>query len=180
MPTISAKHYSNCTKSPRIEEATKFAGINIQWDYVNQTSQTAMAGYINNVQTRFNHPDPKKPEHSPHKHRPIQYGAKEQYANNEADTSPKLDAKGTKQVQGINGAFLYYTRAVDNKLLLTLNAIGVQQEAPMENTLTEVNKLLDYVATYPSNGATYCASNMTLAAHSNASFLSESKSRSWV
>ena len=116
----------------------------------------------------------------PHNHQPIQYGAKEQYANNEVDTSPKLDAKGTKQVQGIVGALLYYARAVDNKLLLTLNAIGVQHEAPTENTLTEVNKLLDYVATYPSNGTTFQASNMTLAAHSDASFLSESKSRSRV
>ena len=69
---------------------------------------------------------------------------------------------------------------MDNKLLLTLNAIGVQQAAPTENTLTEVNKLLDYVATHPRNGTSYRASNMTLAEHSNASFLSESKSRSRV
>jgi hypothetical protein len=139
-----------------------------------------MDGYINNVQTWFNHPDPKISEQSPHKHRPIQYGAKEQYANNEVDTSPKLDAKGIKWVQAINGALLYYARAVDNRLLLTLNAIGVQQAAPTENTLTEVNKLLNYVATYPSNGTTYRASKMTLAVHSDASFLSESKSRSRV
>ena len=98
--------------------------------------QTTTDGYIANVQTRFNHPDPKKPEHSPHKHQPIQYGAKEEYANNEVDTIPKLDAKVTQQVQAINGAILYYAHVVDNKLLLRLNAIGVQQAAPTENMLT--------------------------------------------
>jgi hypothetical protein len=41
-----------------------------------------------------------------------------------------------------------------------------------------VNNLLDYVATYPSDGITFKASNMILAAHSDASYLSESKSRS--
>ena len=46
--------------------------------------------------------------------------------------------------------------------------------------IMEVNKLLNYVATYPSDGTTYRASNITLAAHSDASFLSESKSRSLV
>ena len=78
-------------------------------------------------------------------------------------------AKNEHKASMINGALLYYTRAVDNKLLLTLNAIGVQQAAPTENTLTEVNTLLNYVATYPSNGTTYRASNMTIAAHSDGS-----------
>ena len=94
-----------------------------------------MNGYINNVRVQFGHQDPKKPEHLPHKHRPIQYGAKEQYANNEVDTSTKLDVKGVKRVQGITGAILYYARAVDNKLLLTLNSIGNKQAAATENTL---------------------------------------------
>jgi hypothetical protein len=116
----------------------------------------------------------------PYKYQPIQYGAKEQYANDEIDTSPKLDATGTKRVQGISGALLYYARAVGNKLLIMLNAIGVQQADQAENTLTEVNKLLNYVATYPSDGTTHRESNMTLAAHSDASFLSKSKSRSRV
>jgi hypothetical protein len=83
----------------------------------------------------------------PHKHWPIQYGSKEQYANNEVDISPKIDAKGTKRVQGITGAILYYARAVDKKLLLTLKSIGIQQAAATENTLTAVNKLLNYGAT---------------------------------
>jgi hypothetical protein len=75
---------------------------------------------------------------------------------------------------------------------MTISAIGAFQASATENTLNKINKLLDYCATYPSGGITYRASNMVLAAHSNASVasnmvlaahsnesvLSESKSRS--
>jgi hypothetical protein len=61
---------------------------------------------------------------------------------------------------------------------MTLSSLGAQQAAATKNTCTAIDQLLDYVATYPSDGTTYRASNMILAAHSDASFLSESKSRS--
>ena len=44
--------------------------------------------------------------------------------------------------------------------------------------MVAVDQLLDYVATYPDDGTTFRASHMILAAHSDASFLNESKSRS--
>ena len=120
---------------------------------------------------------PRKPQLSPHKHREIQYGAKTQTAI-EADTSPPLDAKGVKRVQQIVGGLLYYARAVDNKLLVALNAIGMQQSAATEDTDTAVSQLLDYVATYPNDGTIYRSSGMVLAAHSDAGFNNESKGRS--
>jgi hypothetical protein len=61
---------------------------------------------------------------------------------------------------------------------MTLSAIGACQAAATENTRTEINKLLNHCATYPNDGITYRASNMVLAAHSDASFLTEPKSRS--
>ena len=94
----------------------KFAGINIKWYYTNCTAHTFMDGNITNVRTRFSHPDPKKSEHLPHKHKAITYGAKEQYTDTEINTSPMLDAIGIKKVQGIIGALLYYARAVDKKI----------------------------------------------------------------
>ena len=45
------------------------------------------------------------------------------------DTSPPLDETGIKRIQAIVGAVLFYGRAVDNKLLFTLNYIGTQQVA---------------------------------------------------
>ena len=69
---------------------TKFAGIDIAWDYTIHTCCPTMAGCINKIQTYFSHTNPTKPEHSPHKHRAITYSAHEQYAINNQDTSPKL------------------------------------------------------------------------------------------
>jgi hypothetical protein len=37
-----------------------------------------MDGNIEEVLLKFNHPRPKKPQHSPHKHRKIVYGANAQ------------------------------------------------------------------------------------------------------
>jgi hypothetical protein len=84
-----------------------------------------MKKYIYNLLVKFDHPKPLKPQLSPHKHREIQYGAKVQKAM-EDDTSAPLNTSGIKRVQGIVGALLYYARAVDNKLLVALNAIGTQ------------------------------------------------------
>ena len=56
------------------------------------------------------------------------YGTKEQLTP-EDDTTPPLDSQGTKRVQGIVDALLYYARAVDKKLLVGLSDIGSQQAA---------------------------------------------------
>ena len=61
---------------------------------------------------------------------------------------------------------------------MILSAIVEHQAAPRENTLAEINKLLNYVATHPAGGITYPASNMILAAHLDASYLSEPNAHS--
>ena len=135
-----------------------------------------MGGYIDGVLTKYGHPAPKKQQLSPHKHRPINYGTKQQMSHTE-DDSPALDDKGVKRIQGIVGALLYVGRAVNNKLLVALSAIGVQQEKTTEETAAAIEQLIDYVATYPNDGILFLASNMILAAHSDAGFLNESKAR---
>ena len=50
------------------------------------------------------------------------------------DTSSPLKDKVIKRVQGIVGALLYVGRAVNNKLLVALSAIGAQQAAATEET----------------------------------------------
>ena len=168
--TVLSKNYAVTTDWT----GSKFAGIDITWDYTARTCRTTMRGYdINKVHTRFGHPDPRKPKHSPHLHREIIYGAKQQCATNDVDTSPPLDAAGIKWCQGVIACILYYSQAVDNKLLMTLSAIGASQASATENTHNKINKLLNYCATYPSDGINYRASNMILAAHSNVSFLSK-------
>ena len=75
------------------------------------------------------------------------------------------------------GALLYVGRAVNNKLLVALSAIGAQQAAATENTAETTEQLLDYVATYPNDGILFRKSDMILAAHADAGFLNESRVR---
>ena len=71
------------------EKGDLYAGINLVWDYTMRTCRLSMEDYIE-LRAKFNHPNPKKPQHSPHCHTPVNYGAKVQYAK-EAPDSPPLD-----------------------------------------------------------------------------------------
>ena len=108
---------------------------------------------------------------------PIAYGTKAQLTP-KADTSEPLDDHRKRQVQEIVGSLLYYARAVDNKLLVALSAIATRQACATLATEQAVHLLLDYVATYPSDGIVYRASDMVLCAHADAGFLNETNSRS--
>ena len=86
-----------------------------------------------------------------------------------ADTSSPLDKAGKKFVQEVIGTFLYYARCVDSTMLTALGSLATQQANPTTTTLSKVKQFLDYAATHPDAIVTYQASNMVLAAHSDAS-----------
>jgi hypothetical protein len=133
-----------------------------------------MPGYIFNVCTRYKHSMPTKCQLSPHKHCKIIFGQTTQLTHVNPYSLP-LSRESVKRIQGIIGTLLYYARAVDNKLLATLSALSSQQATTIEATNVAMNQLLYYLATYPDDGTTYCASDMILWAHTNASFHNESK-----
>ena len=85
-----------------------------------------MDGYILDLRNKYQHMQPKKPQYSPHKHRPIDYGATQQLVQ-PTDTSPPPNEKVIKIIQGIVGALLYVGRSVNNKLLVALSEIGAQK-----------------------------------------------------
>ena len=159
-------------------EGTKFSGIDLNWSYhsrhANCTCHISMKGCIAKVLFKYGHPIPKKPQLSPHKHREVIYGAKEQLAP-EDDTSPPLDRQVTKRVQGIVSTLLYYESAVDKKLLVGLSTIGSQQASATQRTNEVINQILDYCATYPDDGILFCSSDMVLCANFDAGFHNESK-----
>ena len=69
-------------------------------------------------------------------------------------------------------------RAVTNKLLVALSAIGAQQAAATENTAAAIEQLLYYESTYPDDAILFRKSDMILAVHADAEFLNESRARS--
>ena len=65
------------------------------------------------------------------------------------------------------GYFLYYAWSVNSTILKELGYITAQKK------MQKVKQLLDYAATHLYAIITYHASDMVLAGHSNASYLSE-------
>ena len=159
------------------QEGKRFIGLTLEWDYKNRRVHISMPGYVIKALARFHHRPPAKPQHQPYPHQPIIYGAKIQTLQ-PTDDSPLLNKEKKKFVQEVTGVFLYYARAVDSTMLVALSAIAAEQGSPTENTLKRVNQFLDYAATHPEATITYHASDMKLAIHSDASYLSEPKSRS--
>ena len=90
-----------------------------------------MDGYILDLRNKYVHLTPKKPQYSPHNHRHIKYGAKQQIVQ-PTDTSQSLDDKGIKRVQGIVGALLYVGIVINKKLLVALSVIGAPKSASTE------------------------------------------------
>ena len=132
---------------------------------------------MSNALLRFNHPQPKKKQNSPYPHVAPQYGAKIQYTPDVND-SPPLNKEETKYIQAVTGTLLYYGRAVDNTILLTLSAIVTKHAKPMEKTKETIKQLLDYCALQEEAVISYSESKMILAVHSEAGYCNKKKSRS--
>ena len=101
-----------------------------------------MDDYITNLCTKLDHPTHKKNQHYPHRHTPINYGAKFQCAA-ETHISPLLNNSGKLPIQQLVGSIRYYARSVDKKILVDLREIYQQQSSPTKDTNTEMLQLLD-------------------------------------
>jgi hypothetical protein len=102
------------------------AGLNVQWDFPSKRVRIDMKSYVNNLLLSLNWPMPKKPQLSLFTATPVSYGQKAQYMPDE-DTLAPLLPEIIKRIQKTIGSLLYYACAVDNKLLVALNAISARQ-----------------------------------------------------
>jgi hypothetical protein len=110
--------------------------------------------------------------HSPILARPVVYGHQFELEPPAAPDYVK------KRIQQIIGVFLYYARAIDETMLAALNKLASQQADPTKELENDVDHFLQYAASYPSVSIIYKPSDMRLFVHSDASYLSETKSRS--
>ena len=69
---------------------------------------------------------------------------------------------------------------MNNKVMVALSTIGLQQASATEDTNKAIHQLLDYCATYPDDGIIYRSSNMILAGHSDAVFNNKTRAQSRV
>jgi hypothetical protein len=109
----------------------------LKWDYDKRTCHISMPGYVNNVLNKFQHENPKTPQHTPSKYVTPFYCAKMQYATQ--DEIPLISAKQCTTLQKITGSVLYYSGAVDPKVIMPLNDIATEQTTATKKN-TNANK----------------------------------------
>ena len=134
-----------------------------------------MPGYIKKTLLKYQHPEPCKPQHAPHKWDKPQYGQTTQYTK-PVDTTPKLDTEGIKHIQKFIGALLYYACAIDSTMLMAINAISSAQVTGTTVTADAGTWILDYAATNPNATIRYKASQIIFWIHSDESYQSETES----
>ena len=131
---------------------------------------------MHEVLKRFRWASSNKPQDQPHKHTTPNYGSKVQYATSTGH-SPTLSKERKTLIRKIVGCILYYGRAVDASMLPALSTIASDKANPTETTWKKVETCFNYAATHPDAIIAYRASKMILAAHSDASHLSERETR---
>ena len=150
----------------------KYLGLDLDWDHNNRTVHLSMLGYVAEPLTIFLQKKNRTPQDQPYLHINPNYGVKVQY-DEATDNSPPLSKEHKKVVHEVTVNLLYYARSVDPTMLTALGSITDQQANPTEQTMQKSNQLLDYAASHPDAVLTYQASEMDLAGHSNALYLSQ-------
>jgi hypothetical protein len=153
-----------------------YCGLTLDWDYKNRTVDLSMSGYIKAALHKYQHAAPARPEHAPRTWNPPIYGAKTQCVEDKT-TSPALSDKDVNKLQQLTGTLLYYARAVDPCLIMTINVLAYEQSKATAVTAEKVVKLLNYCNTHPETKIRYHASDMILHIHSDASYLSENDAK---
>ena len=93
-------------------------------------------------------------------------------------SSPLLSTIEKKRLERVIGTLLYYGKAIDNTILVPVGTLASQQSQATQSTYKSLSQLLDYLATHPDASIRYNVSDMILWVHSDASYLSESHTRS--
>jgi hypothetical protein len=99
--------------------------MTIVHDKVAKIMSISMLGYIDKALIRFQAWAGTERVQSPGVYKTPEYGARVQYATEDA-TSPLAKAD-IKTLQEVVGSFLYYARAVDPTMLTTTNIIASKQ-----------------------------------------------------
>ena len=162
------------------EPGTLYSGMQLKWDYVNRTCELSIPGYVFKALLRFNHNLPKRPQHSPYPYTIPQYGSRIQYSTIQHDPAIcNLPPDELKRLQEILGVFRFYAMAIDSTFLTPISALATDNgNIPRKDLHARTKQFLDFAATHPSSILKYKASDMHLWAHTDASYLSESKARS--
>ena len=106
-----------------------------------------MKGYVKQALEELKHIFTGKHHYTPSKLDRPDYGAKIQFAK--IDTSTPLSFVQIKHIELVVRKIFYYTRAIDNTMLHTLNNSASSKSKGTQTTWEEVKYILNYAASNP-------------------------------
>jgi hypothetical protein len=75
----------------------------------------------------------------------------------------------------VAGTLLYYGRAVDSTILISLSSLATEQAKPTQKIMETMKQLFDFCAMQEEPIITYSVSKMPLNVHSDAGYLNEKR-----
>ena len=122
-------HLHNCIKAQYKctydAKGDLFCGISLKWNYIRRFVDLSMPDYVKKNLVRFSRITPTHPQNSPHPFTAPTYSSKPQMATE--NDSAKLNKEEITLLQQIIGVFLFYSRAINSTILVTLSDLAAQQ-----------------------------------------------------
>ena len=122
------------------EEATRYVGLTIKWDWKQQTCTLSMPGYIKAILHKFNHPTPTKPQDSTHKC-VGKYGDWQKLLPN-PPAEKQITAEQNKRLEKLLGSLLFYGMEIDCTILTAIKSIAVAKKHGMKENIETMTQLL--------------------------------------
>jgi hypothetical protein len=146
-------------------EGTTYVGFHVKHDKGNRVLTLSMPNYISEAAKRFNIKAPVEVVSYP-------------YLQGDEEDQGECTSHEKKRIQQIVGVIQYYARALDLTLLTAVTKLASQQARATRATLRAAERLIEYAMTQPSPEIHFHPSDMQLLCFSDASYLTESESRS--
>ena len=150
----------------------KNIGLTFDWDYKGRKVHLSMPGYVETDMQQFQHKTAITSEDQLYQHITPNYGSRQKYTEPE-DEAPNMDESDKTFLHQVTGTLLYFLRAVDITMLVSLSAIALEQSNPTNITTTKSKQFLNYAASHQDVIVTHHASDMILACYSDASYLTK-------
>ncbi len=167
-----AKHYKYTVD----HTASKYLGINIDFDDIAHTVTLSLPSYVPDMLHRFYGSTPPRPANSPAVYEPPSKGPTSQQVK--LDLTPLVSEDQRTCLQQKIGCILYLARAVDNSVLEAVNHAASMTSAPTQTTVDQVERIMSYLVQYPNPKLILHACDMILHSQTDASYLTRPKARS--
>ena len=155
---------------------SKYLGITIEHNYEAKELAISLPNYVAKMLQKY-HIDPNGPcTYLPAPYQFVPNGPNSN-KNHHIDESVINDER-QQFIRQVVGSVIYYARVIDSTMLCDTTRLGSQGSNPSLTTKRNTYHLLNYVATYPVVRVIFRASDMILRISSDASYASETGSRS--